>query len=122
LLKRSLWEISVQTITDDFMRQMLSTTKPYTIVILKEGPKRHEPGVEKIIWEHVRRNFALRAEGSLAIVCPINDGSGVTGIGIFTTNLEATKKIMDEDPGVIAEAVVYEIHESRSFPGDSLPT
>jgi hypothetical protein len=31
------------------------------------------------------------------------------------------KKIMDEDPGVQAGVFVYEIHATRSFPGDSLP-
>ncbi len=111
----------MQTITDDYMRQMLPTTKPYCIVILKAGPKRHEPGVEAIIWEHGRRNFALRAEGIMPIVCPVNDGSDVTGVGIFITSAEETQKIMDEDPGVKAGVFVYEIHPCRTFPGSSLP-
>jgi hypothetical protein len=29
------------------------------------------------------RNFALRAERRLVIVCPVNDGSDITGVGIF---------------------------------------
>jgi hypothetical protein len=109
------------TITDDYMRQMLATTRNYCVIILKAGPNKHQPGVEKIIQEHGRRNFALRAKGVLAIVCPISDGSDVSGIGIFTTNVEETKKIMDEDPGVQAGVFVYELHSCRSFPGDSLP-
>ena len=109
------------TITDEFMRQMLATTKKYCVVILKAGPNRNEDGVEKIIWEHGRRNFALRAEGVLSIVCPISDGSNVTGVGIFNADVEEVKKIMDDDPGVKAGVFVYEIHASRSFPGDSLP-
>ncbi len=109
------------TISDDAMRQMMTTTQPFTIIILKKGPKFNEPGADKIIWEHGRRNFALRAEGSLSIVCPVRDGSDVTGIGIFKTDLEETKKIMDGDPGVQAGLFVYEIHASRSFPGDRLP-
>ncbi len=108
-------------ITDEFMRQMLTTTRKYCVVILKVGPKRNEDGVEKIIWEHVRRNFALRAEGVLSVVCPISDRSDVTGVGIFNADVEEVKKIMDEDPGVKAGVIVYEIHASRSFPGDSLP-
>jgi uncharacterized protein YciI len=112
---------SVQTITDEYMRQMMPTTKNYSVVILKAGPNHEQPGVEKIIWEHGRRNFALRAEGLLAIVGPIRDGSGVNGIGIFTTSVEETRKLMDEDPGVQAGVFVYEVHECRSFPGDSLP-
>ncbi len=111
----------MQTITDDFMRQMVQKTRNYCIVILRAGPKGKEPGVEKIIWEHGRRNFALRADGILPIVCPVIDGSDVRGVGIFSTSLEETKKIMDEDPGVKAGVFVYEIHECRSFPGACLP-
>ena len=47
------------------------------------GARHGEPGVDKILWEHGRRNFALRAEGLLAIVCPVNDGSQVKGVGIL---------------------------------------
>ncbi len=111
----------MQTITDDYMRQMSATTKPYTIVILKAGPKRHEPGVEAIIWEHGRRNYSLRAEGLLSIVCPIRDGSDMSGICIFRASVEETKQIMDEDPAIQAGVLIYEVHPSRSFPGDSLP-
>jgi len=109
------------TITDEYMRQMISQTRQYCIVILKAGPKKHEEGVEKIIWEHGRRNFALRAEGVLPVVCPISDGSDVSGIGIFKAPLEEVKKIMDEDPGVKAGVFVYELHVCRGFPGSSLP-
>ncbi len=108
-------------ITDEYMRQMLSTTRAYCIVILKAGPNRHEDGGEKIIWEHGRRNFALRADGVLSIVCPISDESDVAGVGIFNAPVEEVKKIMDEDPGVKAGVLVYEVHACRSFPGDSLP-
>lgn len=111
----------MQTITDDFMRQRIAATKNYSIVILKAGPKRNEPGVEKIIWEHGRRNFALRAEGLLPIVCPVADESDVSGIGIFNASVEEARKIMDEDPGVKAGVFVYELHSCRSFPGDCLP-
>ena len=109
------------TITDEFMREMLTATKPYCIVILKAGPNANHPDRQKIVWEHGRRNFMLRAEGQLAIVCPIADGSDVSGISIFKTNIEETRKFMDEDPAVQAGIFIYELHPSRSFPGDSLP-
>jgi hypothetical protein len=110
------------TITDEQMQQMLSTTKPYTVLILKTGPKWESPGYRDIVREHGRRNFELRAQGVLSIVCPISDGSGTTGIGIFNASVEETQKIMDDDPGVKAGLFVYELHASRSFPGDSLPS
>jgi uncharacterized protein YciI len=109
------------TISDEFMYQMLRTTKNYCVVILKHGPNKQMDGVEKIIWEHGRRNFMLRADGVLSIVCPVNDGSDISGVGIFNASVEEVQKIMDEDPGVQAGVFVYEIHASRSFPGDSLP-
>lgn len=109
------------TITDEFMHQMMSTTRSYSLVILKPGPNKYKDGAEKIIWEHGRRNFVLRAEGVLSIVCPVPSGSNVAGIGIFNADVEEVRKIMDEDPAVKAEVLLYEIHECRSFPGDSLP-
>jgi hypothetical protein len=108
-------------ITDEFMQQMRTTTKNYTLMILKQGPEFILPGVEKIIWEHGRRNFSLRAAGLLSIVCPVNDGTGVFGIGIFNTDVQEAKKIMDEDPGVRKAIFIYELHPCRSFPGDKLP-
>jgi len=109
------------TITNEFMQQMLSTTRNYCLVILKAGPNKHMDGAEKIIWEHGRRNFALRADGLLSIVCPVSDGSNVAGIAVFNAEVEEVKKIMNDDPAVKAEVLIYEIHACRSFPGDSLP-
>lgn len=108
-------------ISNEYMRQMLAKTKNYTGVILKAGTKINEPGVEKIIWEHGRRNFALRDDGLLSIVCPVINGTDVNGFGIFNTGVGEVKKIMDEDPGVKAGVFIYEIYPCKSFPGDSLP-
>jgi hypothetical protein len=103
------------------MRQMLAKTKNYSAVILKAGPNKHQDGAEKIIWEHGRRNFELRADGVMPIVCPVADGSDVSGIAIFDAPVEEVKKLMDEDPGVKAGIFVYEVHACRAFPGASLP-
>jgi hypothetical protein len=108
-------------ISDEFMQRMISQSKEYSIVILKHTPKRDEPGVEKIIWEHGKRNFTFHANGLLPIVCPVNDGSEISGVSVFNASLEETKKLMDEDPGVKAGVFLYEVHTSRSFPGSCLP-
>jgi hypothetical protein len=102
------------------MREMLQTTKSYTVVILRGGPKVNAKGAEDIIWEHGRRNFELRRDRVLCIVCPIRDESDIAGIGIFSTDMEETRRIMEEDPGVKAGIFVYEVHPARSFPGDAL--
>jgi hypothetical protein len=110
------------TITDDYMRSMLPTTKAYTAVILKAGPNRHDEGADAIIWEHGRRNFALRADGLLSIVCPIADGTDVAGVGILNLDPEQSREVLDGDPAVQAGVLSYELHPCRSFPGDTLPS
>jgi len=109
-------------ITDEYMMEMMQKTKPYTVVILHKTLKMQEPGADKIVWEHGRRNFQLRENGQLVIVCPVRDDSDVAGIGVFSTNETKTRTIMDDDPGVQLGIFTYEIHASRSFPGDRLPS
>lgn len=109
------------TITDDYMKQMLATTKSYTIMTLKPGPNVNHPGLKKIIWEHGRRNFELRAQGLLPIVCPVTEDADIDGFGIFNADVDTTKKILDGDPAVIAGIFTYSVYPVRSFPGDSLP-
>ena len=109
------------TITDELMLQMLPKTRSYCVVILRATAKRKDPAAEMVVWEHARRNFALRADGVLVVVCPVSDGSDLSGVGIFNATLEETRKIMDEDPGVKAGIFTYEAHACRSFPGDCLP-
>ena len=108
-------------ISDDFMRDMLTKSKPYTVVLLKAEAKRSAPEADAIVWEHGRRNFSLRADGVLAIVCPVLDDSGWAGVGIFDGTPDEISRIMDQDPGVQAGVFSYEVHPVRSFPGDCLP-
>ena len=108
-------------VTDEYMKQMLTRAKTYTIVILQATPKRAEPGADATIWEHGRRNFSLRAEGILPIVCPVSDGTDTCGIGIFDADPERARQIMEEDPGVRAGLFSYELHPGRGFPGSALP-
>jgi len=103
------------------MKQMITKTKDYTIVILKAAQKRNEPEAEKIIWEHGRRNFFLREEGKLSIVCPVNDGTEVKEVGIFSTSEEETKRIMDEDPAVKAGTLPMKSIPARASLGICCP-
>ena len=109
-------------ITDDYMREMLGKAKGYTVVFLKAAANYDAPGAAATIFEHGRRNFALRAEGVLSIVCPILDESPWSGICIFDAPVDEVARIMDGDPGVQAGVFTYEVHPALSFPGDGLPT
>jgi hypothetical protein len=111
----------VATITDEYMREMLGKSRGYVAVILKTGPGYRQRDADTIIWEHGRRNFSLRADKLLSVVCPVTDDSEVRGIAIFDAAVDEVQQIMDGDPGVQAGVFTYEVHPCRSFPGDALP-
>jgi hypothetical protein len=114
-------------VSDELLEGALPTTRPYTVVVLKAGPRfqpagpDRDPEVAGIIWAHGKRNYALHLAGLMPVVCPIADGSGVTGVSVFDASPEDTERIMAGDPGVRAGVFTYDIHPSRSFPGSSLP-
>jgi hypothetical protein len=103
------------------MMEMLGKSKNYTAIILKKGLNYNIPERQQIVWEHGRRNFELRDQGTLSIVCPITEENDIRGIGIFNGTKEEIKEVMDADPGVQKGVFVYEILAVKSFPGDALP-
>ncbi|WP_308490940.1 hypothetical protein [Microbacterium terrisoli] len=108
-------------ISDDDMRRELAASRTYTLLILHRAPGAAASGARDVVREHARRNFALRADGVLPIVCPIAEDGPYAGIGLFDTTVNEADLIMREDPAVIAGILTYELHPVRSFPGDSLP-
>ena len=111
----------MKEITDEYMYSMFPTTKEYTIVLLKPGNNSDHPEAKKLIWEHGRNNFKLRAEGLLSIVCPVALESEIVGIGIFNAEADIVHERLKEDPAIKEGVFVYELLPVRSFPGDSLP-
>ncbi|OBH80139.1 hypothetical protein A5682_16240 [Mycobacterium mantenii] len=107
--------------TDEEMGALLPTAKPYSVVILKRGPRFGDESSAGIIWEHGRRNFGLRDDGVLAVVLPVSDESDICGIGVFAATVDETTAIMTDDPGVAAGVFTYQVHACRGFAGDKLP-
>jgi hypothetical protein len=114
-------------VTDERLQEALRTVQPYTIVILRPGPgfpipgTDRDAGVTRTIWEHGKRNFALRLAGLMPIVCPVADGSDVIGVAVLNASTEDVDRIMRHDPGVQDGLFTYEIHPTRTFPGSGLP-
>jgi YCII-related domain len=113
--------VVLPTITDELMRERLAATMEYTLMTLRKSAKYQSPEVDAIVWEHGRRNFALREHGTLAIVMPVIDDSETAGIGIFDAPPDEVVEIMNADPGVQAGIFTYEVQRVRGFPGSSLP-
>jgi len=118
---------ALPAIGEQQFQEMRQTARPYTVMILRAGPNFRMPGpdrddgVTSIIMEHGKRNARLNLAGLMPIICPIADGSGVTGIGVFDATPEHVERIMAADPGVQAGVFTFEVHPSRSFPGSTLP-
>ena len=110
-------------ITDDQMRAGIAQSRNYALVILSDGPNRNAIGANDVIWEHGRRNFELRAEGKLAVVCPVTDAqTAYAGVGVFATSVAEARSIMAGDPAVQAGILSVEVVACRGFPGDHLPS
>jgi hypothetical protein len=114
-------------VTDEMLASARQQTRPYSLIILKAGPKFSPPGpdrdpaVSRIILEHGKRNLALRLAGLLPIICPVADGTEVAGIGIFTAAPDEVNRIYSEDPAVMAGVLTFEVHTTWSFVGSTLP-
>jgi len=112
---------TLPTVTDETMRARLSAAKSYTAIVLRTTPAFVRPDVAPIVWEHGRRNMALVDAGLLSIVLPVNDDSGLAGLGIFALTPEDTVIVMEADPGIRAGIFTYDVHPVRGFPGSALP-
>jgi len=110
-------------ITDEVIRNTLTTGKKYLIVIYKGGSRTDfskEEG-DKIQWEHLRYVFGLRAEGKLLLNGPVTDSPEFKAVGIFnSTDVNEVRGWMDEDPNIKSGRLSYVLHQYFGIPGDAL--
>ena len=107
-------------VTDEQIQQLVEMAKPYSLALLRWGPERHMDGAEATEREHQRRMVSLRADGVIAILCPV-DSDTVAGVAIMNLPPEQAREVMDGDPCVRAGMIVCDVHSCHSFPGDALP-
>ena len=107
-------------VTDDQIQALAATARPFSLVQLRWGPDRYQDGAEAIELEHQRRMVSLRADGVIAILCPVVSDA-LAGVAILTEPLERALEIMAGDPCVEAGMMTCEVLPCLGFPGDSLP-
>ncbi|CAM3565417.1 hypothetical protein ACXYTP_02930 [Tsukamurella ocularis] len=108
------------TVTDEQIQELVQTAQPFSLVILRWGPRRAQDGAAAIELEHQRRMVSLRADGVIAILCPILD-EAMAGMAIMTVSTDRAEEIIAEDPCIRAGMMHSEVYPCMSFPGDSLP-
>lgn len=62
---------------------------------------------------------SLRADGVIAILCPVGSES-LAGVAIMNATPETATELMNGDPCVQAGMIRCEILPCRGFPGDAL--
>ena len=107
-------------VTDDQIRALAATAKPYSLAQLRWGPDRYQEGADAIELEHQRRMVSLRADGVIAILCPVVSET-LAGLAIMTEPPEQAQQTMAADPCVRAGMMTCDVLPCLGFPGDALP-
>ncbi len=84
-------------VTDEQIQTLAATAKPFSLAQLRWGPDRFQEGADAIELEHQRRMVSLRADGVIAILCPVISDT-VAGVAIMTEPPEEAQKIMAARP------------------------
>lgn len=108
------------TVTDEQIRALAATAKPFSLALPRWGPQRYTDGADAIELEHQRRMVSLRADGVIVVLCPVASDT-VAGVAIMTVPAEEAAEIMAADPCVRAGTLTFEVHPCHGFPGDTLP-
>ena len=108
------------TMTDEQIEAVAATAATYSLVQLRWAAGRHQDGADAIEREHQRRMVSMRADGVIAVLCPVLTDD-LCGVAIMTRPLEEAQAIMAADPCVQAGMMTCEVVPCVGFPGDSLP-
>jgi hypothetical protein len=108
------------TVTDEQVRRLAETAQPYSVALLSWASERHRDGADEIEREHQRRMVSLRADGVIAVLCPVGSDT-LAGVAIMTVPAEEAAATMQDDPCVRAGMMRCEVHPCHGFPGDALP-
>ena len=104
--------------------QLVSTGKPYTLLILKTGPTpppADELEANRLQMEHLAYLFQLEKEGKSSVFGPITGNETMRGIIIFNTaNKEEVNQWMADDPWVKSGCLEYDLHELFTIPGQKI--
>jgi len=107
-------------VTDDQVRELAATAVPYSLVLLWWGDDRFRHGADAIEAAHQRRMASLRADGVIAILCPVASDS-LAGAAVLDLPPKRAREVMSHDPCVGAGMMRLDVHPCHSFPGDTLP-
>lgn len=107
--------------TDEEVEALAATATPLSVAVLRWAAGRDAPAAAQVELDHQRRMVALRADGTIAVLCPVVSDT-VAGIVVMTPPVEDAARIMGADPCVRAGMMTCEVHACLGFPGDAIGT
>ena len=107
-------------VTEEQVHALAATARPFSLVQLSWASGRYQRDADAIEREHQRRMVSLRAEGVIAVLCPVQS-EGLCGVAIMTQPVEQARETIAADPCVQAGMMTAEVLPCVGFPGDSLP-
>lgn len=113
--------IDASSITDERMLELIGSARRYTVCLLRRGPRWGIADWESLIWEHGRRNIAMREAGMLVVTLPVPDSEEFAGVGVYTSDAATVREILVGDPAIAAGVLEFELLDAQGFPGDALP-
>lgn len=102
----------------------LASIKPYVLVVLTKGENYGLSDTPRIIQsEHLPYIFDQRRDNQMVLTMPVKeDNSKLAAIAVYdSTDKEEVKRLMDNDPAIMAGVFDYEIVTGLGLPGDQLP-
>jgi hypothetical protein len=106
-------------VTDEQVQELAATARAYGLALLWWADRQVD-GAEAIEREHQRRMVSLRADGVIAVLCPVLSDD-LAGAAVMTLPAEEARAVMEADPCVRAGMMRVEVRACLGFPGDALP-
>jgi hypothetical protein len=110
----------MSAVTDEQVRALAATAVPYSLVLLWWADDRFRDGADTIEAAHQRRMVTLRADGVIAVLCPVGSDT-LAGMAILDLSPERAAAVMADDPCVRAGMMRVDVHPCHGFAGDTLP-
>lgn len=115
---------SVPTPTVEEMAARRELARPYTLVLLRQGPasREDEERNERLHLGHLQHLTKLQLAGVLALNGPVLVEHDILGVSIYAAGLDEARALAEADPKVragylIVEALPWIAVPSTSHPG-----
>jgi len=111
-------------LTPEVVMQKVAKGKKFTLVVLKAGQplKKDAKTAQQMQMDHLVRLFQMEKDGKISVFGPVMNDSTIHGIIVFnSTDKEAIKKDLNNDPYISAGYLKFDLFDWFTIPGQKIP-